>query len=345
MSPRLPDLHSTSSVTVKQLSSRTTPLLRFSALSAILAALNVYVCRELFRIEYLRHVGSIEAAFISIARYARDHWTDLTVVSPLVQRHPVSKFVSAAAALDGGGSVGVSRAHRPRSPITRPPRRCTAWRPSHCSGSAIACRDRRRSAFSLACSTPLLHRRHSWWRTSGAISEAFFGPRRLEDLVVYGEGPHVTGLALLPLSILLLDIAIERRRPHWYVLTALAFAATVLSNWLAAMALAIAVFAYLLARWPVALARLGDRRRHRDSGLRFCCPLGATLHDSGDSNECTHRRGRLLAVRSRPRRFACWCWRLRLVALKFGLQWMRASRTVQFGAYTSLITASCGAQL
>jgi len=40
--------------------------------SVFLFALNAFVCRELFAAEYLSYMGSIEAAFISLARYIRD---------------------------------------------------------------------------------------------------------------------------------------------------------------------------------------------------------------------------------------------------------------------------------
>jgi len=42
-----------------------------------LFALNVYIVRELFAVEYLRFMGSIEGAYISLARQLSQHW-DLT---------------------------------------------------------------------------------------------------------------------------------------------------------------------------------------------------------------------------------------------------------------------------
>src|ERR1700685_56867 len=39
---------------------------------------NFYVCRGLFSIEYLRHMGSIEASFIGISRWVLAHHGDLT---------------------------------------------------------------------------------------------------------------------------------------------------------------------------------------------------------------------------------------------------------------------------
>jgi hypothetical protein len=74
------------------------------------------------------------------------------------------------------------------------------------------------------------------------------GLRRLQTLVPYGEGPHITSLALLPMALLVLDVAMARRRPLWYLLAAVSMTLVVLSNWLGAVALAAGVLAYLLAR-------------------------------------------------------------------------------------------------
>jgi hypothetical protein len=74
-----------------------------------------------------------------------------------------------------------------------------------------------------------------------------FVPRRFEVLTVYGEGPHITALALLPAALLSLDLALSKRSPFWYFVAAVSMAAVALTNWLGTFALAIAVFAYLLA--------------------------------------------------------------------------------------------------
>ena len=52
--------------------------LKSPLLAIFLFLANVYVCRNLFQVEYLRHMGSIEAAYIGISRYAIGHWRDLT---------------------------------------------------------------------------------------------------------------------------------------------------------------------------------------------------------------------------------------------------------------------------
>src|ERR1700722_13044809 len=52
--------------------------LQTALLALALFLLNLYICHELFRIEYTRFAGSIEGAFIGISRYAMAHWNDLT---------------------------------------------------------------------------------------------------------------------------------------------------------------------------------------------------------------------------------------------------------------------------
>src|SRR5579862_3423391 len=47
--------------------------LNVPVLAVVLFCLNVFICRELFGIEYLRHMGSIESAFIGISRLMLEH--------------------------------------------------------------------------------------------------------------------------------------------------------------------------------------------------------------------------------------------------------------------------------
>src|SRR5277367_1330187 len=54
--------------------------LKSPLLAMVLFLASVYVCRELFHVEYLPHMGSIEGAYIGISRYALAHWRDLTWV-------------------------------------------------------------------------------------------------------------------------------------------------------------------------------------------------------------------------------------------------------------------------
>src|SRR5215471_15651937 len=45
--------------------------------AALLFALNAYITLPLFHTDYTRQMGSIEAAYIGLARYASQHWNDM----------------------------------------------------------------------------------------------------------------------------------------------------------------------------------------------------------------------------------------------------------------------------
>ena len=54
---------------------------RFTILSACVAvifAVNAYVCRLLFDLEFSQRMESIEGSYMSIARWAAANWSDLT---------------------------------------------------------------------------------------------------------------------------------------------------------------------------------------------------------------------------------------------------------------------------
>jgi hypothetical protein len=72
-------------------------------------------------------------------------------------------------------------------------------------------------------------------------------PWRVQVLAKYGEGPHNTALALMPLVLLALWIAARRRGYPPVLVAALLLAATPLVNWVGAFALAIACLLLLLA--------------------------------------------------------------------------------------------------
>ena len=74
-------------------------------------------------------------------------------------------------------------------------------------------------------------------------------PWRVQVLAKYGEGPHNTALALLPLVLLALWLAGRRRGYPPILMAALLLAATPLINWVGAFALAIACVLLLAAAW------------------------------------------------------------------------------------------------
>jgi hypothetical protein len=234
--------------------------LKTALLAAVLLAVNIYVCRDLFRIEYLRHMWSIEASFIGISRYAMSHWRDLSWFSlwydgiPYQNTYPPLLHLAVAFVARIGG---ISAAHAYHAVTAA----------AYCLGPvavfALALRlsASRWAAFVAGAIYSTLSL--SAWLVP-AIREdlgSMFYPRRLQTLVFYGEGPHVSSLALLPLALLFVDIAMKRRRAPWIALAAIFIAAAVLTNWLAAFALALLMASYTLARY-------GSKEwRWRDLGL------------------------------------------------------------------------------
>ncbi len=230
-------------------------LKRFGWLQSWLLALglfllNVELCHELFRTEYLRFMGSIEGAFIGISRYTMVHWNDLTWFAlwndgtPFPTAYPPLLHIMVALVANLRGFSAPHAYHW-----------VTAL--GYCLGPvalfALTLRltGSRWAAFvaGLIYSSLSL----SAWLVPGIardLGSPFF-PWRLQALLYYGEGPHVSSMTLLTLALLFLDLAMAKRRAFYLFLAAVAFAATAATNWLGA-------FAIVLFTVPYALAHLGS---------------------------------------------------------------------------------------
>lgn len=221
-------------------------------LALALFAGNVWVCRELFATEYLDYRGSIEGAYVGLSRWVMEHPWDLSwfplwyggipfqnTYPPLL--HVLVALVAAALNISPALSHhAVTAAMYCLGPVTL---FWLAWKLSGDRSAAFVAG----LLYSFLSPSALL--------TSDIAREigTAFGPRRLHVLLVYGEGPHVASLTLLPLALLALHGALTRRRPPAVYAAMFALTAVVLTNWLGAFALAAAVFSYLLAvpgpRW------------------------------------------------------------------------------------------------
>ncbi len=220
--------------------------LKTAGLALALFLLNFYICHELFSVEYLRFMGSIEGAFIGISRYAAAHWNDLTwfplwnagtpyptTYPPLL--HLVVAFVASL--------YGTSTAHAYHW--------VTAL--AYCLGplALFALTLRMSGSRWTAFVAGLIYSSVSMsaWLIPAIerdLGSPFF-PRRLQDLVYYGEGPHVSSMTLLTIALLCLDLAMAKRRAPYLFLAALAFAATATTNWLGAFATALVIVPYAIA--------------------------------------------------------------------------------------------------
>ncbi|MDZ7637636.1 MAG: hypothetical protein U5J83_05215 [Bryobacterales bacterium] len=216
------------------------------ALLLSLLLLNVYVVLRLFEVEFHDHMGSIEGAFIAMARYFRDFgytdwwpWWYGGFPTPMVYPPGLHGSVAALSSATGWSvahsyhrltaltySMGALSFYALLFTLTRS--KATAW-----SGGAM---------LSLLSPSLLL------LPSLSGDPAAWLHPQRLEAMVVWGEGPNITGLALLPLAIAALHWALERNGMWPGIAVVVALASVPLVNWPSAIALAIAVVSYLLAR-------------------------------------------------------------------------------------------------
>jgi hypothetical protein len=242
---------------------------RTALLALALLAINLYICRELFAIEYLRHMGSIEGAFIGIARYAMRHWNDLTWFplwySGIPYQNTYPPLLHLGVAL-WATVTGMSPAHAYHFVVAL----------AYCLGPlalfALTLRlsGSRWAAFAAGLIYSTLSM--SAWimpavRTD--LGSAFY-PRRLQALVYYGEGPHVSSLTLLPFAILAIELAMRRRRGPYFALAAVMLAATALTNWFGAVTLALAIVCLLIAK-------IGERQAILPQVL-WIAGIGATAY-------------------------------------------------------------------
>jgi len=229
----------------------------------LLFTLNAYICHDLFSVEFTQRMESIEGSYMSISRWAVDHWGELDGWFPLW-------FTG----------TPFWRVYQPGLHVTVAAlARAVHWTPQHAyhflTGLAYALGPV--SLFWLCYATT---RRRGYAVLSGLlyslVSPLCFAiplirydtggpwlPRRYQVLVHYGEGPHITALFLLPLVIWVLDRAVTRRDWRFIGAAPLALAAVALTNWPGSMGLSMAILAYVLAktgagqigearlRWPI----------------------------------------------------------------------------------------------
>jgi len=214
--------------------------------SALLFALNFFVCHELFFTEYTDRVSSGDSNFISISRYMLNHWRDSAWWPiwyngiPGHDSYPplLHAIVAILAAVE---RISPALAHHQFACVVYALAPAgiflLAERLSGSMGTALAAP----LGFSLICPSTLL------LPSARLNAGGWLGPWRLCVLGAYGDAPHMFGFALIPFAILALDTALKRRRPVHYLIAALVMAAILLTNWLGSMALACSVVAWLLA--------------------------------------------------------------------------------------------------
>jgi hypothetical protein len=212
----------------------------------LLFALNGYVCWRAFRLEWNSRMDSIEGAYIGISRHVLASWGDLSWwpgwYGGIPFRNSYPPLLHYLVALWAWVlHVSAARAHHAVTALL------------YAAGPMFAylliekLSKRTFASFCAALLYTVVSPCGLLVKTIGADMVDPLTPRRLGTLIAYGDGPHVAGLALMPLALYLLHVALEKRRPLHYGIAALGLIAVACTNWLSALALAVMIVCYLAA--------------------------------------------------------------------------------------------------
>jgi hypothetical protein len=213
---------------------------------------NGIVAFRLFRTEYLNYPGSIEGAFVALARYIQAHhpmygWLPIWFQGlpfSFVYQPALHYAVAWTSSLTGRSPAGAYHAVTAITYSLGPVavffllKRLCAYRGGlNSMGFAFA------GAMLYSLFSPVLLLVPVIKVDVGGLLHA----RRLQALVTYGEGPNVTGLTLVPLALFLLDRWFATRTRAAFVMAAMGIAAVLITSWPSSVVLALAMVCYAAA--------------------------------------------------------------------------------------------------
>jgi hypothetical protein len=302
----------------------------------VLFGVNALVCAPLYRIEYLDQMSSVEGVFIALARYMRGHAGDLywcplwfggmpfqNTYPPLL--HAVVALVSAGVRISPALAYHIVTAFfYCLGPVT------LFWFLTKYTG-------RTAPSFAAGLLYSVISPSAALLPEIRADIGGLLHARRLQCVVHYGEGPHVAALALIPLAILALELALTSRRPFHLLLAVLACMAVVLTNWPGAVDLTMVLIAWILSK-----ERSGSLRA---AGLVALvgmvgyaiaspwCPPSTVRVVFGNSQHAAGSFGMGFQQLEWVSMLAVACW-----ALRYLLRRWRASEPIRFSALLTLIS-------
>lgn len=222
--------------------------MRFDVAAALaLFALNLSISWRLLKIEYINQLASVDGFFVGIARYISTHWGDFSwfplwhcgmpypdTYVPLLHLvvAATSSLAHVSAARAYHGVTGVAYALGP------PALYWMAVRLGAPRGAALL------SALFYSLFSPSALLMPEMAKDLGGY---WYG-RRLQVMTVYGEGPHVAAMTLMPVVILALQNALAKRDGRSFGFAAIAIALVFLTNIPGTMALGLAVFCWICAQ-------------------------------------------------------------------------------------------------
>jgi len=210
----------------------------------VLFLINLFVCGRLLHSGYINQLPSIEGVFIALEKYIQIHWPTYDWFAlwyggmPFTRVYqPALHYVVAILASTGAGDT--AWAYHATIAITYSLGGVTFYLLARALTSDTATAFVGGLLFSLFSPSVLFvpviryDLGSTWWA------------RRLQALVVYGEGPNVTGLMLAMLALALVHRALTRKTPLVNCLAALAVAAVPATSWPATIALITALLCYV----------------------------------------------------------------------------------------------------
>jgi uncharacterized membrane protein len=231
------------------------PALRDALAAAALFALNAWIAWRLFFVEFTPNWSSIGGAFVGLARHLSLHWGDASwwtiwrcgmpfqdTYVPLlhVTVAAVATLRSWSAAHAYHATLGVTYSLGAAT-VYLLARRLDAERPAAVAAGLL---------WSLLSPSAFLVPEF------GVDLGSRWAGRRLQVMLVYGEGPHVTAIALIPLALLALEYALRRRTGRSFAGAAAALGVVFATNIPGTMGRALAVFCWIAAQraalWPAA---------------------------------------------------------------------------------------------
>lgn len=208
-----------------------------------LLALNAAVVWPLFGVEYSAYTGSIEGTFLAIARLMAkypgqwDWWPFWMEGMPFENVYlPFSHWV--VALFHGVTGYSAARSfHLVTAAVYCAAPATVFWMMQTLHGRT-AVSFAAGMAYSVLSPVAVLIPRIA------ADTGGPFGLRRLRDLAVYGEAPHLFALALLPIAVVAMVKALEGNSRAWQVGAGVAAAAVVLTNAFGMVDLAVAAICW-----------------------------------------------------------------------------------------------------
>lgn len=228
-----------------------------------LFAVNAFICRELCSVEFTQHMESIAGSYMTISRYAMDHWGELTWWPLWFTGMPFTHVYQPGFHLTVAAMGTLFR----QSPQHIYHLMCAL---AYCLGPVtlywlcLRATGRRGYAFVVGLLYSLISPMCFLIPAVRGDVGSYFWARRYQILVHYGEGPHAAAVTMMPLVVLWVHRAATERRWQFIPVAAVGLAAVVLTNWPGAVGLSLALIAYVIARigadeklhWPT-LVSLG----------------------------------------------------------------------------------------